>query len=795
MVDHDKLIRSIDDARSRAYGGDTDSLIGQRRAAALQAYFAENTLPAPAGRSQVVDRSVYETVHTLLPSLIRIFCGSSDDVCRFTAVGPDDEEAADQTSKVINYVVTAQNSWDQIFGDLAMDALLAPNGYAVAYYDESERTERHTYEGQSDDQLAALLSDDSVHVLKHTASVDEEATSDAQQQYQQQMAQWQMQSQQAQMSGSMPPPMPQQPGQIMRHDVVIERRDTDGKIQIRVLPPEDCFVSVATPNWTLDQCPYFEYRCEKTLSDLRKMGFEVDDDINDDEALNVAESQTRDRYGENTYSSDNDPGSTRRICVRMIWIEADCEDDGEARLYQVVMVGKTILDATQVARIPVVSMTSQPLPHRHPGLSVAETVIDIQDIRTSITRGGLDNLNLANAVRHVISSSVSLADFLDARPGGAVRMLDDSRPADGHIVPLAHPMVFDQVVGTLEYFDQIRQNRTGASRYFAGTDAGAINKTASGTIALQSAAGVRVEHLARMMAPAVERLFSLVYELFSKHHNKPLTIKIRGKWTTVDPQAWLTKRDVKISVGVGAGNKESMMAQLQGTMAAQMQVGLQLGIAGREEVHATAIEISKLGGFANPDKFWKDPSTLPPPQQMPPPEIQKEQMRIQADAQKTQALAQQEQLKFQAEQLMESHRLMLQAEVDKSREEMQARQKLLEAQQAAELEQMRASYQAQQEQARLEFERWKASLDAPVKLEIASRTASAAAEKAAASAPQPDDRIGEILVMLKVLTEAQDSPAELVRDTASGRISAIVRRKPKVRHIVRGPDGRATGIE
>jgi len=120
---------------------------------------------------------------------------------------------------------------------------------------------------------------------------------------------------------------------------------------------------------------------------------------------------------------DTTKGVMRLVWARMIWVMADAEGDDLSRLYYVIAVGKTILFAEPVGRIPVASMTAQPLPHRHIGMSVAETVTDLQDIKQAIKRGGLDNLYLANNGRHVISNKVNLEDFLDSRPGGLVRMV------------------------------------------------------------------------------------------------------------------------------------------------------------------------------------------------------------------------------------------------------------------------------------------------------------------------------------------------------------------------------------
>jgi len=364
-------------------------------------------------------------------------------------------------------------------------------------------------------------------------------------------------------------------------------------------------------------------------------------------------------------------------------------------------------------------------------------------------------------------------------------MLDDSMPGEGHIVPVVHPFAFQEIIGSLEYFDQERQNRSGASRYFSGTDAGAINKTASGTMALQNMAAMRVEHIARVMAPAVEYLFECVHELISKHQNKPLTIKLRGQWVSVDPQAWRTKRDVRISVGVGAGNKESMQQQLMNMFGAQLQLA-PVGLVKPQHMHATMTELAKLAGFANPAKFWGDVSDIQPQ----PPQPSPDQVKAQSAMQIEQFKAQQEAMKAQAQQQIEMQRLQMQAELDRNREEMDARQKTLEAQQRAELEQQKAMIAAQQEAQRMELERYKADLDASVKLQIASMGNQTTLET---SVPKTDPRIEQVIEAMEELKEEYESPAEIVRGP-DGKAQGV-KRGSKVRKIVRGPDGRAVGLQ
>lgn len=754
-MDHDALIKAIDEAKDNAYGSDLVGTLAQKRAKALEYYFGLNTKPAPEGRSQVVDRSVYETIQVLSPSLVKIFAGSSDEICKAVAIGPDDEEAAEQTTAVLRHYVTEKNQWEQIVSDWIQDAMLMGNGYCMAYWHKSDNKVRETYEDQTEEELASILNDSDVEVVEHEQTIDEAATA-------QQEQQWLMMAQQAQMTGKLPPP---KPDPVLRHTIVIERPEKEEGVCIKTLAPEHCRISVDTPDWTLNECPYFEYRQEKTIADIKAMGLDVDDDVSDNESFDpTVEDNARDRFSEQTIEDDG-RDSMRKVWVRMIWIRTTLGKEKRARLYYVIAVGRTILYAEPCSSIPVASMTTEPLPHRHIGMSVAETVMDLQDIKQAIKRGALDNLYLANNGRHVISSRVNVEDFLDARPGGVIRMTDESLPGEGHVMPLVHPFSFDTIVGSLEYFDQDRQNRTGASRYFSGTDAGAINKTMGGTIALQNMASMRVEHKARMMAPGVESLFRVVWELISKHATRPLALKLRGKWTLVDPQAWRTRRDIKISVGVGAGNKESMMAQLQQVLMSQMQIGMPLGLVQRENIHKTNIEILKLAGFANPEAFWPNPATTKPPQQPPPPEV----LKIQAEKEMKQVEMQADAQKFQADAMLKREERQFQAsEAEKQRDLDFEKAKMSEATKLAIAEMNRETTLETTDKSQ-QFEAGK--------MQVEMQREDQKSQMEGQKEQEKDDGMKELLNNLQ------------------GAIQALAQGMSKPKQVVRGPDGKIVGVQ
>jgi hypothetical protein len=800
-LDQDKLLEVIDTHITNAYGGEQDTALAQHRAALIEAYLGYNTNPAPEGRSQIVDRSVFESVMSALPSLVRIFAGS-EEVVKFLPVGPEDEGAAEQTTAYVSWLVTQQNSWEQICADAIMDALVLPNAYVMAYWDDSERVDREQYEGQTDAQLAILVNDESVEVLEHSQQPDVEQDQMNAQQYQQAMMQYQQAAQMAQqqaMQTGMPPqlpPPPDQPKPAFLHDVVLERSDKKGKLKICVLPPEHCMVAESTPDWTLRDCPFFEYFQSKTLAEIRSMGFDIPDDISDSDDIDTEEGDARDRFAESSWAEDAQTAENRKVTVRMGWINGAIEDD-KPRYYRYIRIGRTILYAEPCSRIHVVSLVTQPMPHRHPGMPMAEIVKSVQDVKTAIRRGALDNLYLANNGRFAISDKVNLDDFLDSRPGGVVRLMDGALPGEGHVFPLQHPFAFDSIISALEYFDQDRQNSGGVNRYFSGTDAGAINKTATGVMQLTNQSAQRVEHIARMMAPAFEDLFAIVHELICKHQNKKEVIQLRGQWVEIDPTAWKTRRDVKISVGVGAGNKDSMLANLQMLIQAQMALA-PMGIANPENVYNALTEQLKLQGFSNPAKFLTDPKKNPPKPQIPP-EIQVEQMRLQADQQKFQSQAQLDQQKMQ----QEAQKAQQQAQIDLTLEREKAEQQAalekykadLQAQTQLQIEQMRLGGQVQIKEAELGLQREVKGAEIQSSREMAHMQA-ATGQQSEAKVSGMIEKLSESMEEAKSLMKA----SRRIKRGKDGKVEGVEVVSPTgeviaSKGVVRGPDGRVAGLQ
>jgi hypothetical protein len=738
MPDTQRLLNAIDAAEEDAYGSDSDSVLATERAYSINLYLGKNVDPVQDGRSTAIDRTVMETIESIKPSLVRIFANGGN-VVELPALGPDDEAGSKQEAAYLNHVVTQKNNWFEIFLNWVGDALLTKNAYAMAYKDTFSESSVERYERQTEAGLALLLQDKDVEVTAQKSYPDPDYVAPPPQ-----IAQDPTTGQSVMMSA---PPAP------MLYDIELRRKAEKGRICIKVLAPERCKISERTPSWRLVDCDYFEYWENKTISDLRSEGFDVEDDIPSDEDDDPVEDQARDQYNESTANKDQqlDP-AMRRVKVRVVWIRHDYDEDGIAELLYVVRVGKTILYQEEVSRIPVASIVPVPLGHRHVGLSMADLCHDIQRIKTAILRQGLDNLYLTNNQRTAITDKVNLDDMLMNRPGGLVRVESGGIPAN-EIMPLVTPFMFPQAMEGLNHMDRVRQQRTGVSEYFTGIDENSINDTAAGIRQLSSMAEQRVELIARIIATGVEDLFSIVHELILKSGHQKETVRLLGKWTEVDPATWKKRTDFRIAVAYAAGNKDSQVQKLMMVMNLQKEAMMGgLPIVQPNNVYEAGMELIKATDLTSPERFLTNPANVPPPQ---PPQPDPTVMAA-------------EQMKSQTTLQVKDAELRTQKEVTAATLQADREKAELEAQTKLTIEQMKSQTSLQSQ-----------DKDAEHKTKL---------HKLEHGDPEIDKKVGEVGEGVQALQQQLTETISQLQDALRTIVTAQ-------RRIRRGADGKAEGVD
>jgi hypothetical protein len=325
--------------------------------------------------------------------------------------------------------------------------------------------------------------------------------------------------------------------------------------------------------------------------------------------------------------------------IRECYLRVDYDGDGLAELRRVIVIGDKVADNEEVEEGPLASGVPMRMPHRHLGISLYELLVDIQQIKTMLVRQGLDNVYLANNTRTAVDQdNVNFDDLLTNRPGGVVRTRGTP---DDKIMPLQTPSVLPDILSAIQYVDGLRQWRTGV-----GTDTTTLNAdelqdvTKGNAMALLSKSDLKIEMMARLLAEGLKDAFRKINDLVIRHQDKTMLMKLRGRWTSVDPSLWRTRYSVSVNVGLGSGNREEQRANLL-MLSQAMQQGAAMGIVGPKQAYNAAKKLAETLGFAQPDEFFVDPDS-PAGQQMrqaaqqPHPQLQVAQFKAQTEAQQRQ---------------------------------------------------------------------------------------------------------------------------------------------------------------
>ena len=115
----------------------------------------------------------------------------------------------------------------------------------------------------------------------------------------------------------------------------------------------------------------------------------------------------------------------RRITILTVWVRYDIDDDGELELIELIYSGEYIISAREVEFIPVAGMCPKPLPGNFYGMSVAESVVPMQEYATAAARAEI-LLGLLTATPRM-GVKADKVDFQMLQDGEAAIFLLDSK--------------------------------------------------------------------------------------------------------------------------------------------------------------------------------------------------------------------------------------------------------------------------------------------------------------------------------------------------------------------------------
>lgn len=563
------------------------------------------------GRSQVVSRDVRDAVQEIKPGLIEVFAGSERAV-EYVPRNAEDVPRAEQATEYINYVVMQDNPGFSVISSALDNALYNDFGAIKWWWDDSTEVSYHEFTGLDDAGVGAILQEEGIEVVAINSMPDPQAA-------------LQLSSQ------GLPTDLAP-----MRHDLEIKRVKRSGRARIMALPPEELIFTANTRSET--DTDLIGHRSLQTVSALVAMGYPIDlveshTQSGDSLAINT-ERQARQEYTDWSDWGDTDNPSGRRVLYCEVYINADYDGDGIAELRKVCTMG----DAYEVVRqepvdeVPIAVGVVDPEPHTMVGHDIADQTMDIQKIKSMVSRGILDSLALTLDPRtEAVEGMVNMEDLLNPEVGGVVRVAQPGMLRDRTV-----DFVGTAGLAVIQWLDDMRDSRTGQHNMALSADA-LQSTTASAVSAQVEAALKRQKLIARTLAETMfKRLYGGLLRLVTKHQRQERMVRLRNEWVPVDPRVWDANMDVVVNVGLG-GLTQERLATYREILAFQTQVLERLGpsnpMVTYGHVTNTMRKILELSDEKDPSQYMDLlPLDFRPPQ--PPPGPSPEELLAQIEGQK-----------------------------------------------------------------------------------------------------------------------------------------------------------------
>jgi hypothetical protein len=602
------------------------------------------------GRSQIVTSEVAEAVDGALPQIMRIFTQTKNFV-DYVPRTQEDEEGAQQATDYANWVLE-QNNGVILFHNWFKDALLQKVGVVKAFWDTQEDVTEEEYNNLTDDELAMIMRDDSREIvekesLEQSVDAGEDITI-----------------------------------QVASHNVKVKRKTESGKIVIQNVPPEEFLISKKAT--TIVDAPFVAHRKLMTRSELIAMGF--DEDVvsmlpSYDDISFSSEKIARFSNGEHPHEQDSLDDSMQTVEVYECYLKTDFDDDGIAELRRIVYSGSEILYNEPCDYVPFYSICPYPMPHKFFGQSLADRAMDVQLIKSTVTRQMLDNLYLTNNARvGAVEGQVNLDDLLSVTPGGIVRMKQPNAVVPFNIQPVAN-----QAFPMLEYLDNIQAKRTGVNDMAQGLDPNILqNVTAAAIAASTRASSGKLELIARVFAETgVKELFKGILHLANKYQDKAVTVALRGKYVQLDPRTWSNLYDVSVNVGLGTGDKEEQVANLGFVLNKQEEIikgyGINNPLVSLRKYAKTLNSFIEALGITNSQEYFNEITpelemALAQPQEPPVDQtaqviMQQAQAQIEIDRQKAMADIELKRIKMEEEMKLKREEMMFELQLEREKSE------------------------------------------------------------------------------------------------------------------------------
>ena len=295
----------------------------------------------------------------------------------------------------------------------------------------------------------------------------------------------------------------------------------------------------------------------------------------------------------------------RQVTVLTVWNRYDIDGDGELELVELIYSGQYVISAKEVEFIPVANMCPKPLPQNFYGMSIAESVIPMQEYMTSGYRAELMMGLLQSTPR--IGVKPDRVDFEMIQDGeAAIFILDSKFDPSKDIYPMptpqGNPTFMDNTINRMQQDSMAMIGMTSPTDMFNPEVMDPGNSGAKLQLAL-SPSQIIQDNTVKNCAEGLKDAIWLVWRTLIAHADDYGVRKLAQEFNTEGKPVFLDaenfdnmefndRKTIHIDLALGMRSEENSLQRLQIIKQTQTQLNAEV---------AQAMQM----GLTDPDLFKK----------------------------------------------------------------------------------------------------------------------------------------------------------------------------------------------
>lgn len=546
-------------------------------------YNGEVDIATETGRSKAVDTVVRDCIRNLRPSIMRVLTSNRTRLVDYVPNNIQIAASVEYQQAYVHQLFWASNGYRVLY-DAVMESLRHGYGPIKTYWEPNPVHEYARITGLTQEEVMFLQEMPGVTILSSEVS----------------------------------PYGRDEDDEIEIFDVEVERVLKNGRICIEAIPYGEFFISRNARSTS--GARVHGHRRSVTVSEAIDMGLSWDnwedlDDEDPEEARISGQAEERRGYQKHPEEDRGDILSHRFLLTEAM-VEVDLLDTGRPQLYCMYFGGTNYEllkwedgdDAYyRESDTPYDVVCHDPTEFSVIGSSIAKIVQNRQDVQTSLLRGTLDNVHMANNPR--LAGNPSLVNFDDLQNwniGHPIRMKGQGTAVQS----IQIPSQIQSTLPLLQHLDLGTQAQIGITKAAQGLDPNAMQSTDKDAVlnTIQLSQGQVELSVRNIIETGIIGMFRKLLRLSCHHLDRFQSVVLLGHVIEVDQALFMPDLAAQPQVGLGTVPDEQRMMGLNATLTVQMQIMEKLGtdnpFVKMTNIYNTLEDITKAYGLYNVSRYF-----------------------------------------------------------------------------------------------------------------------------------------------------------------------------------------------